>query len=201
MKQSKNPPSTRRQSTTAPANQVYYHRNQAVTIPNGYIAIGRITTVHGIRGEVRVELHTDFPDRFAPDIVIYMGEALTEFTIEAARPHKEQILVKLDGVDTRNEGELLRGQWIFIPEDEAVALEADTYWVHDIIGLHVQTEDGEELGVVDDVLFTGANEVYVVKSPGGGSELLLPATDEVMQSVDLDAHHIIVRLLPGMRDE
>jgi 16S rRNA processing protein RimM len=201
MKQSKNPSTTRHQSTTAPASQVYYHRNQAVTIPDGYIAIGRITTVHGIRGEVRVELHTDFPDRFEADIVIYVGEALTEFTIEVARPHKEQMLVKLDGVDTRNEAELLRGQWIFIPEEEAVPLEADTYWVHDIIGLHVQTEDGEALGIVDDVLFTGANEVYVIKSIGDGPELLLPATDEVVRSVDLDAHHIIVRLLPGMRDE
>jgi len=201
MKQSKNPLTTRRQSTTAPTGQVYYHRNQAVTVPDGYLAVARVTAVHGIRGEVRVELHTDFPDRFVPDIVIYMGEALTEFTIEIARPHKQQLLLKLAGVDTRNNAELLRGQWIFIPENDAVTLEADTYWVHDIVGLQVQTEEGEELGVVSDVLFTGANEVYVVQGPGDGPELLLPAIDEVVQSVNLAAQRIIVRLLPGMRDE
>lgn len=200
MKQSKNLPTTRRPSAVAPTSQIYYHRNQAVAIPDGYIAIGRVTTVHGIHGEVRVELHTDFPDRFAPDIVIFMGEALTEFTIDVARPHKQQLLLKLAGIETRNEAELLRGQWIFIPETEAVDLEADTYWVHDIVGLQVQTEDGEELGVVSDVLFTGANEVYVVQAPNDGPELLLPAIDEVVQSVDLAAHHIIVRLLPGMRE-
>ena len=126
MKQSKNLPTTRRPSAAAPTSQIYYHRNQAVAIPDGYIAIGRVTTVHGIHGEVRVELHTDFPDRFASDIVIFMGETLTEFTIDVARPHKQQVLLKLAGIETRNEAELLRSQWIFIPETEAVDLEADT---------------------------------------------------------------------------
>lgn len=190
----------RRQTATAPKGQIYYHRNEAVLVPDGYLAIGRIATAHGIHGEVRVELHTDYPERFAPQIKVFMSETLTPATIEYARPHKQQMLVKFVDVETRNDAETLRNQWLFVPESDAVELEADTYWVHDIIGLQVQTESGEALGAVTDVLFTGANEVYVVQDPDN-KELLLPAIAEVVQRVDLEAGSIIVRLLPGMRDE
>lgn len=190
----------RRQTGAAPKGQIYYHRNEAVLVPDGYLAIGRIATAHGIHGEVRVELHTDFPDRFAPQVKLFMGETLTPAIIEYARPHKQQMLVKFVDVETRNDAETLRNQWLFVPEDDAVELEADTYWVHDIIGLQAQTESGEALGAVTDVLFTGANEVYVVADPNG-KELLLPAIADVVQQVDLAAGTITVRLLPGMRDE
>lgn len=190
----------RRQTGAAPKGQIYYHRNEAVLVPDGYLAIGRIATAHGIHGEVRVELHTDFPDRFAPQVKLFMGETLTPAIIEYARPHKQQMLVKFVDVETRNDAETLRNQWLFVPEDDAVELEADTYWVHDIIGLQVQTESGEALGAVTDVLFTGANEVYVVADPNS-KELLLPAIADVVQKVDLAAGVITVRLLPGMRDE
>lgn len=190
----------RRQAPAAAKGQVYYHRNEAVLVPDGYLAIGRISTAHGIHGEVRVELHTDFPERFAPQVKVFLGDALTPATIEYARPHKQQMLVKFVDIETRNEAEAMRNQWLFVPESEAVELEADSYWVHDIIGLQVQTENGEPLGAVTDVLFTGANEVYVVQE-SNGNELLLPAIADVVQKVDLAAGAITVRLLPGMRDE
>ena len=190
----------RRQAAAQPHGQLYYHRNEAVMVPDGYLAIGRIATAHGIRGEVRVELYTDFPDRFAPNIVIYLGEDLSPATIEYARPHKLQMLVKLVGIKTRDEAETLRGLWIFVPEDEAVELEADTYWVHDIVGLQAETETGEILGRISDVLFTGANEVYVIQD-ATGAELLIPAIADVIQQIDLVAQRMVVRLLPGMRDE
>lgn len=190
----------RRQAATAPKGQVYYHRNEAVLVPDGYIAIGRVATAHGIQGEVRVELHTDFPERFAPQVKVFLSDQLTPATIEYARPHKQQMLVKFVDFETRNDAETLRNQWLFVPASEAVTLEADTYWVHDIIGLQAQTESGERLGVVTDVLFTGANEVYVVQE-SNGHELLLPAIAEVVQTVDLAAGTITVRLLPGMSDE
>ena len=190
----------RRQASSAHGGQIYYNRNEAVLVPDGYIAIGRIATAHGIRGEVRVELYTDFPERFTPQTVIYLGEALTAATIEYARPHKLQMLVKLLGFETRDEAETLRGQWLFVPEEEAVELEADTYWVHDIVGLQAETEEGEVLGRITEVLFTGANEVYVIKG-ADGVELLVPAIADVIQQVDLAAKRMTVRLLPGMRDE
>lgn len=200
MTQNKKSTAGRRQASSSPRGQLYYNRNEAVLVPDGHIAIGRIATAHGIRGEVRVELYTDFPERFAPQTVIYVGEALTRAKIEYARPHKLQMLVKLVDVETRDDAEALRGQWLFVPEEEAVELEPDTYWVHDIVGLQAETEAGELLGRISEVLFTGANEVYVIQSADGG-ELLVPAIAEVIQQVDLAAKRITVRLLPGMRDE
>ncbi len=190
-----------RPSTNAPASQVYYHRNEAVNIPNGYLAVGRITTAHSLKGEVRVELHTDFPERFVPGMVVYIGETLTKYTVDYARPHKLQLLVKFEGVDTRNAAEALGREWLFIPETDVVDLEEDTYWVHDIIGLQVQTEEGRELGVISEVLFTGANEVYVIKAAESERELLVPAIADVVQQVDLAAKRMTVRLLPGILDE
>ena len=98
----------------------------------------------------------------------------------------------------------MRGSWLFVDETEAVELEAGSYWVHDIIGLTVQTEAGELLGTIRDLIFTGANEVYIietVETVNAGRELLLPAIEEVVRSVDLDAQLMTVRLLPGLLDE
>jgi 16S rRNA processing protein RimM len=201
MNQPKKSTTGRRQPASAPTSQIYYHRNEAVAVPAGHLAIGRITTAHGLRGEVRVELHTDFPERFAPEVTVYIGEALVATTIDYARPHKQQLLVKLVGVDTRNDAEALRGQWLFVPEAEAIDLEPDTYWVHDIVGLFVYTENGEALGVISEVLFTGANEVYVIQRADNGAELLIPAIADVVQNVDLAAKRVTVRLLPGLLDE
>jgi 16S rRNA processing protein RimM len=195
------PNSNKRQQSKRPV-QTYLHRNQRVRIPDGYMAVGLITNSHGLRGEVKVELHTDFPERFAPDVVVYLGEELEETVIREARPHQGQLLLQFHGIDDRTKSDSLRGLWVFIHEDEAVDLEEDTYFVHDIIGLAVQTTSGEPLGTVEEVLFTGANDVYVVRPPGEPKrEILLPAIEEVIKKVDLENGLLIVELLPGLIDE
>lgn len=171
-----------------------------VEVPAGYLAVGRIIGVHGIHGELKVEPYTDFPDRFAPGVVLAMGPTLEEVVIESGRTHKGHILLALEGMHDRNMADELRGLWLFVPEDEAVELEEDTFWVHDILGLKVVSEAGEALGVVFDVLFTGANEVYAVRTPHGG-ELLLPAIDSVVRAIDLDARTMTVHLMAGLADE
>ena len=174
------PAGGKRQAGKRPVH-TYVHRNQRVRIPEGYMAVGLVTTSHGLRGEVKVELHTDFPERFIPGMDAYLGESLDKVTVSAARPHQGQLLVQFEGIDTREAADDLRGLWIFIPDDQAVELEEDTYYVHDIIGLSVQTVAGELLGTVKEVLFTGANEVYVVEPPDQpGREILLPAIADVI---------------------
>jgi 16S rRNA processing protein RimM len=188
----------------SPASGRYTHRNRTVTVPDGYLAVGYITGVHGLRGELKVELYTDFPERFSPGTMLFLSEALEEVTVVAARLHKQSLLLRLEDVQSREEAEALRGEWLFVPETEAVELEAGAYWVHDIIGLTVQTVAGQPLGVVKEVLFTGANEVYVVETPpeiNQGQDLLLPATEEVIQAVDLEGGRMTVQLLPGLLDE
>jgi 16S rRNA processing protein RimM len=182
--------------------QTYIHRNRKVYIPDGYMAVGLITAAHGLNGEVKVELHTDFPERFAAGAVLWRGTELARMVIATARPQQTQMLVAFETVTNRTEAEALRGQWLFIKESEAETLGEDTYFVHDIIGARVQTSDGRPLGVIREVLFTGANEVYVVYSDDEPShEILLPAIADVVKEVDLDHKLVTVELLPGLLDE
>jgi 16S rRNA processing protein RimM len=186
------------------AHELFVYRNQSVVVPDGYMAVGCIVGVHGLRGELKVELHTDFPERFAPNAHLRLGEALIECTIVASRMHKTHVLLQLKGITRREQAEALRGQWLFVPEEDATNLEEGAYWVHEIIGLEVESEDGRHLGEIADVIFTGANEVYVVRTPptvNRGRELLLPAIDDVVRAVDLPANRMVVHLLPGLLEE
>jgi 16S rRNA processing protein RimM len=182
--------------------QTYTHRNRKVRVPDGYMAVGLITGAHGLRGEVKVELHTDFPERFTPGAVLWLGSELTRLEIASVRPHQDQLLMQFTSVSDRAQAETLRGAWLFIADDEAQELDEDIYFVHDIIGVSVRTTEGRLLGVVEQVLFTGANDVYVVRSSDEPPrELLLPAIADVIQTVDLESGVITVTLLPGLLDE
>lgn len=192
---------SRKRAKSRAAEGTYQHRNETVVVPDGYIAIGRITAAHNLRGEVRVELHTDFPERFAKGVKIFVGSDLHETSIETARPHKLMLLVKIAGINSRTDAEQLRGQWLFVHESNAVPLDEDTFWVHEIIGMKVQTEEGEVLGQISDVIFTGANDVYVLQgndSEGKPREVLLPAIEDVIKQVDREQQLMIVHLLPGL---
>lgn len=167
--------------------------------PSGYFAIGRIIGAHGIRGEVKVTVMTDYPERFRPGARIYLGmeEACAPTEIQTVRPHKGVLLVKLSTVPDRNLAETLQGQYLLIPADQAMPLAEHEYYAHDLIGLAVETTTGEALGVLTEILFTGANDVYVVVGPAG--ETLLPALRDVIISVDLAARKMTVAVPPGLR--
>jgi 16S rRNA processing protein RimM len=178
---------------------------KSIEVPEGHMAVGQITGVHGLQGEFKIELHTDFPEeRFAPGQRVFIGQEMEPSRIVSARPQQERLLVFFEGIDDRSEAENWVGEWIYIPEEEAIELEKDTYYIHQIIGLAVYTTEGVALGSVRDVLFTGANEVYIVQPEEGvnqGRELLVPAIADVVQTVNLDEGTLTVRLLPGMLEE
>lgn len=181
--------------------QFYRVRNQDVLVPDGCMAVGHIVGVHGLRGEVKVDLYTDYPERFAPGEQLMLGADLVEVEIAAVRPHKEFLLIRFEGIEDRNAADQLRGLWLFIDENHAAELEEGAYWIHDLIGLRVVGEDAVELGELVDVLITGANDVYVVRLTAGvqrQQELLLPAIPEVIKAVDLDKGVMTVRLLDGL---
>lgn len=164
----------------------------------GYLAVGNIVGVHGIRGEVKVELLTDYPERFSPGATVYFGpESLARpVRIEAARPHKGMMLVKFAGVPDRNAAELLRDTVLLIPEEQAMPLGEGENYAHDLIGLQVETTDGRVLGKLAEILYTGANDVYVVNRPG--AEVLIPALNHVVITVDLEAGRMLVQLPEGL---
>lgn len=182
----------------------YQYRNRRVFVPDGYLVIGQITSAHGLRGELSIELHTDFPERFQSGITVYMGDKLQPTQIVHARPHKSSMLLRLDGIETRDDAERMRGIWLYIPEDEASELEEGSYWIHDIVGLQVVSDDGIELGEISDVMPTGANDVYIIQPAPGinrDRELLLPAVAEVIRNVDLENGIMTVTLLPGLLEK
>lgn len=150
----------------------------------------------GVRGEVKVEILTDWPERFALLEYVYLGEGAIPYRLERFRLHREYALLKLASCDDRNAAEALREQLVQIPPEEAMPLDEDEYYVHQIEGLEVWTDDGEPLGRVIEVLFTGSNEVYVVHGPRG--EVLIPAIADVVLEVDLESRRLVVHLMDGL---
>ncbi len=166
-----------------------------------YLVVGRVLRPHGIRGELRVEVMTDYPERLDEHAFFYLArpdspESVRRYPLEKLRPHKGALLLKLGGCDDRNAAEALRGLLVQIPFQDAVPLEAGEYYHFQLIGVEVETEDGRELGRVTEVLQTGANDVYIVQ--GAGGELLIPAVESVILELDLESRRMVVHLLAGM---
>jgi 16S rRNA processing protein RimM len=141
-------------------------------------------------------LETDFPEHLERLKRVYLGEKVTSFVLEGSRLHKRHALLKLEGCDDRDAAEKLRGQFVQIPIEEAMPLGEDEYYVYQIVGLDVWTAEGEHLGRVSEVLFTGANDVYLVQGEKG--EILVPAVEDVVLEIDLAGGRLTVELMEGL---
>jgi 16S rRNA processing protein RimM len=161
-----------------------------------HLIIGRILAPHGVDGEVEVENLSDFPQRFAGLELVYLGEELAPAVIERQRSKRRRILLKLKGCEDRDQAGRLRGKYIRVPVEEAMALDEDEYYIHEVLGLEVWTGEGEFLGCVGEILFTGSNDVYVVSN--GEKELLIPALSDVVKEIDLSAGRMTVELMRGL---
>ncbi len=164
--------------------------------------IGRIARAHGVRGELRVEVLTELPERLTWLERVYLSrdpddEEPEAVTVTNVRFHKGQALVTLTGTTSREAAEELRSSYLLVPIAEAIPLEEDEYYYYQLEGLEVVSDEGERLGTIREVLETGANQVFVVDGPAG--ELLLPNTEEVVLEVDLEAGRMTVHLLAGLR--
>jgi 16S rRNA processing protein RimM len=149
-----------------------------------------------VRGEVRVALDTDHPEHLAPPLTVYLGADHRPYAIEQARLDKGDALLKLEGFESREQADALRGLEVAIRADEATPLGPGEFYVHQVIGLQVYTDEGKRLGRVVEILETGANDVYVVHGPTG--EILIPAIRDVVLDIDTAAGRILVRPLEGM---
>jgi 16S rRNA processing protein RimM len=170
-----------------------------------YLIIGEILRPHGIRGELRLKILTDYPERISKIKTVYIGHDATQsdvpsYSVQSARLHQQFLLLTLKEVQDRNEAETLRGQLVMVDIDDAVPLEDDEIYLYELIGLTVKTETGQELGTIKDVLETGANDVYVVSSRQYG-ELLIPAHEETIIEIDTDAETVTVKLPDGLLPE
>ena len=165
-----------------------------------WATIGKVVALFGIRGELKVRLLTDIPNRFAELDAVYVGPNHIRHLIQNARPYKgEMIVLKLVGIDDTNAAESLRNHEMCIPLSKLAKLPSDSYYQHDILGLHVFTLDGRELGTIVDIFVTGGNDVYIIKAPDG-SQILIPAIKDVIKQIDLIHHVMYIDPLPGLLD-
>jgi 16S rRNA processing protein RimM len=165
------------------------------------VAIGLITGMFGIRGELKVHPLTDFPERFLETTAIYVGDTLIQRRVLGARLHQRAVLLRLEGVETANDAEALRNEKLYIPASDLVALPADQYYLHDLIGLRVVHVDGTALGVVRDVIQSAANDLLVIRSARTGQDVLLPAVKAFVKVVDVSGGVITVEPIPGFFDD
>ncbi len=165
-----------------------------------YLLVGRVLKPHGIRGEVSVEIITAYPERLVQHTAFYLArpdspDVVERYAVKSARFHKNVVLLKLAGCPDRNAAENLRDMWVQIPAEDAAPLEEGEFYLFQIVGAQVETDTGERLGYVVEVLETGANDVYVVHGPRG--EVLLPAIEDVVIAFNPETKHMVVRPLPG----
>ncbi|GGG80999.1 ribosome maturation factor RimM [Paenibacillus radicis (ex Gao et al. 2016)] len=171
---------------------------------NKWYTVGKLANTHGLRGEVKVLPSTDFPEeRFAVGNKLSLQDEQSgrqlEIEITAAREQKGMFVLKLKGFNDINEVEKYKGWLLKIPEAEQGELEDGEYYYHQIIGCKAVTEDGEELGVISEILSPGANHVWVVDlSKPKGKQVLLPVIDDVILDVDVANKLVKVRLLEGL---
>jgi 16S rRNA processing protein RimM len=163
------------------------------------IAVGRITKSVGIRGEVRVAILTDRPERFTKLKGVWCGSDETTAVwrqILSVRIDRSAVVLKLNEIDSRSVADEHRGDYLFVDEKDIVAPAKGSYFIHEIIGMKVVTEAGEEVGIVRDVMELPANDVWVVTS--GTKEFLIPAIKKVIRQVDLKSRTVVIRPLEGM---
>ncbi len=161
-----------------------------------FLAVGRVVRPHGLRGELLMQVLTDFPDRLQSVDTVFLGETHRPHKVESARRHGQDMLLNLAEIDGREAAEAVRGQWVSIQLADAADLPPGRYYYYQIEGLNVFTEEGEALGRVVEILETGANDVYVVRSDE--REILLPAIDTVIREIDLEGGRMVVHLLEGL---
>jgi 16S rRNA processing protein RimM len=160
------------------------------------VAVGRAAKAHGVRGEVAVENRSDNPDRWAVGSVVF-DEDGRAFTVRSVRPHGDRLLVTFEEVPDRTAAEALTGSVFVVPASWLPALEPGEWWAFEAEGLRILTEDGREIGVVQEVLDYPAQDLWRIVANDGG-QILLPVVDELLVSVDVKAGRAVVRSLPGL---
>ena len=164
-----------------------------------FVLIGKFRRPHGIRGEIRMTVLTDFPELISPGQVIYAGERYSSYTVREIRWHGGDMLVSLKELPDRTAVEIFRNVMVYMKSEDMPELPEGDYFIHQLVGMEVITDQGEKLGTLKEILITGANDVYLVESPEG-KELMIPAIEDVVLDINQDSGQILVHIIPGLLD-
>ena len=165
------------------------------------LRVGVITSTHGVRGEVKVFPTTDEKERFKDlkKVILDMGKEQKVLEIQSVRFFKNLVILKFKGIDNINDIEMYKGKDLLVTREDAVPLEEGEYFIADLLDLDVYSDEDEKIGVLYDVMQTGANDVYVVKTEEG-KEILLPAIDECILDINLEESRMTVHIMEGLLD-
>ena len=164
-----------------------------------YFEIGQIVNTFGIKGMVKIKPFTDDINKFDKFKKIYIKKENTkkEYQIEEVKYHKQMVLMKLKGINTPEEADLLRGSYLIINREDEEPLEQGTYYMVDLLGSEVYTDEDVLLGKLEDIYNTGSNDIYVVKDELG-KQVLLPAISDVIKNIDIKNKKITVHIVSGL---
>ena len=169
--------------------------------PVVYLAVGTLRRSHGIRGDLLVDVITDFPERLKPGTLVYLGDKKQPLKITRRKPHNDGLILGFEGVNTAEQTANYRTQMIYVKADDRPSLPDGEYYHHQVLGLKVIDEGDNLLGLISEIIVTGANDVYVVKTEGTPArEILIPAIQQVILDVNLADKIMRVHLLPGLVD-
>ena len=168
---------------------------------NDYLQVGVITSTHGIKGEVKVFPTTDDPERFKKlkRVELDTGKERIPLEISGVKFFKQFVIVKFKGIDNINDVEKYRKMPLLVSREDAVELEEDEYFMADIIGMDVYTDEDKLFGTLADIMETGANDVYIINTEEHG-EVLIPAIKDCIKEIDTDNNKMIIHLMAGLID-
>jgi 16S rRNA processing protein RimM len=162
-----------------------------------YLVVGFLRRPHGVKGEILMDVHTDFPERLKTGMTLFVGDQYQAMVVASRRPHASGMLVRFRGIKSPEEAGLYRNTWVYVPAANRPKLPEGEYYHHQFIGLNVVTDEGHDLGVLADIIETGANDVYVVRD-AEGKDVLLPAIPPVILDIKLADRQMRVHLLDGL---
>lgn len=160
------------------------------------VDVGQILGAHGTDGALKIKSFTDVPTRFSPGNILHIQNN-THSIIDSYPLRKDQLVIKLTGLNSLKEVEQLTGHWVRSQCNLSPLLNHNEFFHYQLIGLLVYSEIGEELGIIKEIIQTGSNDVYLVHD--GANELLLPAISQVIREINLDAGRMTVTLIEGLR--
>jgi len=158
-----------------------------------YLTIGKIRRPHGLNGEVIMEMTTDFPEKIKAGMRIFVGKGKKEYILSSIRPTDKLFLVSIEGFSDCDTVSIFRNQWVFVESSTLGPLPEGRFYQYEVVGMYVFDETGNPVGSVKEILVTGANDVYVISTPGG-ADLLLPAIKQVILSINRETQSMVVHL-------
>lgn len=163
------------------------------------LRVGVFANTHGVRGEIKVFPTTDDVNRFCKGLPLYLdtGKEMMPLEVLSVKYFKNMVILGFKGINNINDIERYKGKDLYVDREHAVPLEENEYFICDVLGATVVTEEGEELGTLKDVMQTGANDVYVITLKNG-KEVLFPVIPECVKDIDIEGKRITVHVMKGL---